>query len=131
MKLITRFKEKAWTLKNEIPALYLAWKHPVTPWYSKLLLALAVGYALSPIDLIPDFIPFFGYLDDLVVLPVLTAMAIKFLPDEILEECRIMAENSSDIQKKNRIAALVIILIWIMILSALIHYIYQRSIRPD
>lgn len=81
-------KERAKALKRDIPALFLALGRRETPWLPKLLAALAVGYALSPVDLIPDFIPVLGLLDDLLLLPGLVALAIRLLPGDILDACR-------------------------------------------
>jgi len=81
-------QEKAREVKVYIPALFLAMKKKETPWPAKLMAALTVAYALSPIDLIPDFIPVLGYLDDLLILPLLAAIAIKLIPISIMEECK-------------------------------------------
>ena len=94
MKLdIKSWKTKAKQLKTEVVALYLAFKHPGTPWYAKVLAALIIGYALSPIDLIPDFIPVVGYLDDFIIVPAGIALLIKIIPRGILEECRTKAQS--------------------------------------
>ena len=87
------FKERAKQLKSDIPAIFLAFKDKDTPIIAKILAAVTVAYALSPIDLIPDFIPVLGYLDDLIVLPALAALTIKLIPKEKFEECRIKAEG--------------------------------------
>jgi uncharacterized membrane protein YkvA (DUF1232 family) len=108
-------KNKSKQLKSEIYALYLVSKHPQTPWYAKVLAALVMGYALSPIDFIPDFIPVLGYLDDLIIVPAGIALLIKIIPRDILEECR--AKSQSDLfnrRHKNWIAAIVIVLIWLL-----------------
>lgn len=76
-------KARAQSLKSDIPALVLALKDPRTGWKARLLAALCVAYALSPVDLIPDFIPVVGYLDDLVVLPLLVAATVKFIPKDV------------------------------------------------
>ncbi len=81
-------QEKAQEVKVFIPALFLAMKKKETPRLAKLMAALTVAYALSPIDLIPDFIPVLGYLDDLLILPLLAAIAIKLIPISIMEECK-------------------------------------------
>ena len=78
------FKEKAKAIKIYIPALFIAMRRKDTPIGAKILAGITVGYALSPIDLIPDFIPVLGYLDDLILLPLLAAMAIKLIPDEVI-----------------------------------------------
>jgi uncharacterized membrane protein YkvA (DUF1232 family) len=85
---IRSWKTKAKRLRSEVYALYLASKHPETPWYAKAFAALIVGYALSPIDIIPDFIPVIGYIDDLIIVPAGISLLIKMIPKEILEECR-------------------------------------------
>lgn len=86
-------KEKAKQLKIDIPAVFLAWKDKKTPWYAKLLAALTVAYALSPVDLIPDFIPGLGYLDDLILLPLLVALTIKCIPKDAFDEYRTQAQD--------------------------------------
>ena len=109
------WKIKSKQLKSEMVALYLAYKHPRTPWYAKVLAGLIIGYALSPIDLIPDFIPVLGYLDDLIIVPAGIALLIKIIPRDILEESR--AKAQSDIlnkKPKNWIAAIIIALIWLL-----------------
>jgi uncharacterized membrane protein YkvA (DUF1232 family) len=109
------WKSKSNHLKSEIVALYLAYKHPRTPWYAKVLAGLIIGYALSPIDLIPDFIPVVGYLDDLIIVPAGIALLIKIIPKDILEESRVKAEYDLLNKKlKNWIAAIIIILIWLL-----------------
>jgi uncharacterized membrane protein YkvA (DUF1232 family) len=111
---ITSWKTKSKQLKTEVVALYLACKHPGTPWYAKVLAALIIGYALSPIDLIPDFIPVVGYLDDLVLVPAGIALLIKIIPGDILEECRAKAQSDlSNRKPKNWVAAIIIVLIWL------------------
>jgi len=75
-------------LKNEIRALYLAFRHPKTPLFAKIWVGCVVAYAISPIDLIPDFIPVVGYIDDLILLPAGIWVAIKMIPPEVLAECR-------------------------------------------
>jgi len=78
-----KLKEKAKQLKKDIPAVFLALKKKETPWYAKILAILTVGYALSPIDLFPDFIPVLGYLDDVIILPLMIAATIKLIPKDI------------------------------------------------
>jgi len=85
---MTSLKEKANQLKNETYALYLAFKDPRVPWYAKVLIAAIVSYTLSPIDLIPDFIPVIGYADDLILVPAGIYLVLKMIPEEVLEECR-------------------------------------------
>jgi uncharacterized membrane protein YkvA (DUF1232 family) len=80
MALLATLKQRARLLKSETFALYLAARHPQTPWYAKFLAAGIVAYAFSPIDLIPDFIPILGYLDDLILIPIGIALVIKLVP---------------------------------------------------
>ena len=104
-----KWKQKSRHLKIEIYALYLAYRDPRVPWYAKAFVALVVGYAFSPIDLIPDFIPVLGYVDDLVLIPLGVAVALKMIPEKIMEDCRIRSKEVM-IKKKpiNRVAAVVI-----------------------
>src|SRR5512135_1644616 len=106
------WKAKSRQLKTEIVALYLASKHPRTPWYAKVLAVLIIGYALSPIDLIPDFIPVVGYLDDLIIIPAGIALLIKIIPEDVLQECRSKAQSDS-LRRKHWVAGAIIILIWL------------------
>ena len=113
---IITIKEKAKKTKKEIGALYLAYKRPDVPFYAKLVTILVVGYALSPIDLIPDFIPVLGYLDDLILLPLGIACAIKLIPIDIMNKCRQQSENIFNENKpKNWIMGSIIICLWIII----------------
>jgi uncharacterized membrane protein YkvA (DUF1232 family) len=114
MKLLIELKRRARYLKTEIYALYLAARDPRTPWYAKLLVAGIVAYAFSPIDLIPDFVPILGYLDDLILLPMGIALAIKLVPDSVLAECRTQAQKISLPEKPVSWAAgAVIVVIWL------------------
>lgn len=108
-------REKARLLKGEILALFFALKHPATPWYAKLLVALVVGYALSPIDFIPDFIPILGYLDDILILPLGIAVTIRMIPPSVLDECRQQAAACRGALPRLWLAATVIVLLWLTI----------------
>ena len=102
-------------LRAETHALYLAARHPQTPWYAKLAVAAIVAYALSPIDLIPDFVPILGYVDDLVLIPLGIALAVKLIPSGVLRECRARArEQFADGAPASRRAAAVILAIWLL-----------------
>ena len=89
--MISKLKDRAHQLKAEVFALYLAARHPNTPWYAKLLIAAIVAYALSPIDLIPDFIPVLGLLDEIILLPLGIVLVLKMVPVEVMSECRARA----------------------------------------
>ena len=107
-----RLERWARKLKVEIYALYLAYRDPRVPWYARVFAALVVGYAFSPIDLIPDVIPVLGYLDDLLIVPLGIALAIRMIPPSVLAECREEARNAKD-RPVNKVAAVVVVAIWI------------------
>ncbi len=110
-------KEKLRQLAEDIPALCLAMKEKDTPFLAKILAGTAVVYALSPIDLIPDFIPVIGYLDDLILLPLLVALTLKLIPDETFERCREQARQMyQQGMKKHWYYMLPIILIWVILI---------------
>ena len=114
-------KERAQKLKSDIPAIFLALKDKDTPIIAKILAAVTVAYALSPIDLIPDFIPVLGYLDDLIILPALAALTIKLIPKEKLEECQIKAEGLWENGKpKKWYYAVPIVIIWVAVIWGIV-----------
>lgn len=94
-------------------ALYLAYKHPRTPWYAKVFAALVVGYVFSPIDPIPDFIPVIGLLDEMVVVPIGVLIAAKMIPADVFAECR---ERAKELAEKpvSRVAAVVVVCVWLL-----------------
>jgi uncharacterized membrane protein YkvA (DUF1232 family) len=119
------WKTKAKQLKREVYALYLASKDPRTPWYAKVLAALIIGYALSPIDLIPDFIPVLGYLDDLIIVPAGIVLLLKMIPKEVMEEARQKVRSLSEQEHpKKWIAGLIIVLIWVLTIYVMIKIIW-------
>lgn len=121
-----KLKAKMKILKNEVLALFLAYKRPDVSWYAKLVAIIVVGYALSPIDLIPDFIPILGYIDDLILLPLGIAIAIKLIPKDIMDECREQAKDIfKDGKPQNRIAAVIIVIIWLVIIGTIIYKIFN------
>jgi uncharacterized membrane protein YkvA (DUF1232 family) len=123
------WRERVHALKRESLALYLAARHPGTPWYAKLLVACVAAYALSPIDLIPDFIPVLGYLDDLLLVPLGIALAVRLVPADIMEDCRTRAaEAFATGRPVSRAAAVAIILVWIAAL-VLTGFIVARLVR--
>ncbi len=114
MSLLAELKQRARRLKTETFALYLVARHPGTPWYAKLFVAGIVAYAFSPIDLIPDFVPVLGYLDDLILIPIGIALAIKMVPPSVLAECRARAQETiSNGKRVSRVAGAVIVAIWV------------------
>jgi uncharacterized membrane protein YkvA (DUF1232 family) len=111
---------KVQRIKVETYALYLACRDPRTPWYAKLLAGGVVAYAVSPIDLIPDFIPVLGILDDLVIVPLGALLAIKMVPKEVLAECREKARDAMDLRASQRtkwLVAAIIVAIWCLVLA--------------
>lgn len=114
-------KEKAGQLNKDIPAIFLALKKKETPWYARFLALLTVSYALSPVDLIPDFIPVLGYLDDLMILPLLTALTIKLIPKDVLAQCRMeSAQLWNKGKPKKWYYALPTVFFWLIIIALII-----------
>lgn len=117
----TNLKERAKMLKKDIPAVFFALKHKDTPTAVKIVAALTVCYALSPIDLIPDFVPVLGYLDDVIILPALIALVRKLIPDDVFEQCRIESEEMwNDGKPKKWYYALPVVVFWILIILIII-----------
>lgn len=114
MRTIEKIKQKAVGLKQELTAIYLACRDPRTPWYAKALGVCVVGYALSPIDLIPDPIPILGYLDDLILIPLGVVAVRRMIPAAVLAECREKAKAEIQHKGKNWISAGIIVAIWII-----------------
>lgn len=114
--MIETWKQRARQLKAETYALYLAYRDPRTPWVARVVAAVVVGYAFSPIDLIPDFIPVLGYLDDLVLVPLGIWFALKLIPPAVMAESRTKAaEVMAEGKPFNRAAAVVIVAIWLLL----------------
>jgi uncharacterized membrane protein YkvA (DUF1232 family) len=121
--VLEKLKKHARHLKQETFTLFLASRDPRTPWYAKLLAASIVAYAFSPIDLIPDFIPIIGYLDDLIVIPIGIALVIKLVPESILADCRLKAKD--EIQNRKPVswfAGGLIIALWLLIALFLVFW---------
>ena len=108
-------------LKREVYALYFACRDPRVPWYAKALAGIVVAYAFSPIDLIPDFIPVLGYLDDLVLVPLGVLAVRRMIPPAVLAECRDRATQFEG-KPRNWTAAIVIVVIWLAIAIAAVHW---------
>ena len=127
MRVVERLKRWAGRLKVEVYALYRAYKDPRVPWYARIFAACVVGYAFSPIDLIPDPIPILGYLDDLVLIPIGIALAIKMIPPSILAEHRAQARAFAAKGKPvNRAAAAVVVVVWFS-MAALAFYLVAQQ----
>ena len=108
---------RAKRLKTDIPALFLSLKDKDTPVLAKVFAGITVTYALSPIDLVPDFIPFLGYLDDVILLPMLVALTIKFIPKDVLEKNRKQSEGMwKDGKPKKWYYSIPIVFIWFLII---------------
>ena len=131
MATLAGFKQRVRELKAETFALYLAARHPQTPWYAKLIVAGLVAYALSPIDLIPDFVPILGFVDDLVLIPIGVALALKLIPPSVMVECRAHAhEVVANGKPVSRIAASVIVVIWLGLAVLCIFWAYEAFSSP-
>lgn len=130
--MLEKLKQRARHLKAETLALYLAARDPRTPWYAKLLVAGIAAYALSPIDLIPDFVPVLGYLDDLILIPLGITLAIKLVPPSVLAECRKQAQETTKTGKAvSRGAGAVIIVMWLVLAALCIAWAYKTlKVQP-
>ena len=129
--MLQTWKRWAKTLKKRTLTLYVAYRDPRTPWYAKLLIAGVVAYAFSPIDLIPDFIPVLGYLDDLIIVPIGIAVALRMIPQEVLIDSQAKAELlASQGKPKNFVAAAIIVSIWLLI-AGLGMWLIFRAIRGN
>lgn len=123
---MNNLKERANQLKIDIPAIFIALRKRETPIIAKVFAGLTIIYALSPIDLIPDFIPVLGYLDDIIILPGLIALTVRLIPPNIFEECRIDAEELwIEGKPKNWYFALPIVLIWFLVVFIVIKEIWS------
>ncbi|MDZ4877941.1 MAG: hypothetical protein CLLPBCKN_007376 [Chroococcidiopsis cubana SAG 39.79] len=114
MTRLDKLKQQAKHLKAELYALYLAYREPRVPWYARIFVACVVGYAFSPIDLIPDPIPLLGYLDDLILVPLGIALAIKMIPADVMAEYRERVRSLQRHKPTNWLAAAVIVGIWLL-----------------
>jgi uncharacterized membrane protein YkvA (DUF1232 family) len=116
--LLADWKQRARRLKQETYALYLALRDARVPWYARLLAACVVAYAFSPIDLIPDFIPVLGYLDDLLIVPLGVALVLRLIPPAVMEECRARArELMAEGKPVSRTGAAIVIALWLLALA--------------
>jgi uncharacterized membrane protein YkvA (DUF1232 family) len=126
--MFARLKEWSRAIRRDIHALYLAGRDPRVPWYAKALAAAIAGYALSPIDLIPDFIPVLGYLDDIVIVPLGIALVIRLIPPAIMAEHRNLAAAAQD-RPVSWVAGVAIVCIWAVsiAMTGWLGYLYFRK----
>ena len=125
--MIEKRNKRIHKLQKETYALYIAARDPRVPWYAKLFLGLILAYAFSPIDLIPDFIPILGYLDDIIIIPAGIALALKMIPQEVMVDARRRADELFGKEKPiSRIGALIVISIWIIIAILVIWFITNQ-----
>lgn len=125
---LSKLKVRANRLKVDTYGLYFAARDPRTPWYARLLVAGVVAYALSPVDLIPDFIPVVGYLDDLLLLPLGIALAVRLVPDRVLCDSRVRAREVLETnQPTSRVAGIVIVSIWLAVAGLLALWLYTLA----
>jgi len=118
---MSKLQERAKKLKTDIPAVFLALKDSRTPWYARIIAAAVVVYALSPIDLIPDFVPLLGYLDDLIILPALIAWFVRCIPCDVLADCRRRAEGIwNDGKPEKWYYAVPFVLVWLTVIALIV-----------
>jgi uncharacterized membrane protein YkvA (DUF1232 family) len=127
--MLNQLKARARALKREAYAVYLAARDPRTPWYAKLLIFFVVAHTFSPIDLIPDFIPVLGYLDDLVITPGGLWLAVRLIPPEVMAEARAAAAGTSADRSVGRIGAALIVLVWLIGVVAIIYVVLHSTKR--
>ena len=122
MALFQSIRQWASRIKRDAVTLWFAYRHPGTPWFAKALAAFVVAYALSPIDLIPDFIPVLGYVDDVLLLPALIALNIRLIPADVLQECRAQADRwvkEQGAKPRSIAGAVIVVAIWIGLAAGL------------
>jgi uncharacterized membrane protein YkvA (DUF1232 family) len=122
---LEHWKARAKDLNREVMALYFAYRDPRTPWFARAWLLLVLAYAFSPIDMIPDFIPVLGYLDDLLLLPLGVLLAVRLLPAEVLADARLRAAENADAPRPVWMAV-VVILVWVVAAALVIALVWSR-----
>ena len=121
--MLKKLQARARELKREAYAIYIAARDPRTPWYAKALIFFVVAHTFSPIDLIPDFIPVLGYLDDLIITPGGIWLAVRLIPPEVLEEARATAAARSMDRSAGKVGAVIIISVWIMAAIGVLYFV--------
>ena len=128
--MLSHLKIWARTLGRDSHAIYLASRDPRVPWYAKVIAIAVAGYALSPIDLIPDFIPVVGYLDDLIIVPLGIWLVVSLVPDDVMAECRAQADTAGQ-RPASRAGMIAIITAWIVVALILARIGYISWTRPS
>lgn len=126
MQLREYMSERSGRLKREIASLHYACRDPETGVLPKLIILLTIAYALSPVDLIPDFIPVLGYLDDIVIIPALVYLSVRLIPADVMTRARLAAEEKPPVLTKKWLFPFLFILIWIALIILLVRFIKQR-----
>lgn len=128
--MIAKLKDRANLLKREAYALYIAARDPRVPWYAKVFMGLVLAHTFSPIDLIPDFIPVLGYLDDLIVTPLGIALAVKMIPAQVMIDARRQAAELMRQGKPiSRVGAILVISVWLIVIAAIVWLIIRTATR--
>ncbi len=117
---MSRLRERAQKLKTDIPAVFMALKDRRTPRLARIIAAVVVVYALSPVDLIPDFIPVLGYLDDLLILPALIAWCVRLIPLDVMADCRKRAEGAWEQKSEKWYYAIPFVLVWAAVIALIV-----------
>ena len=124
--MLTKLRNRARALKQEAFAIYLAARDPRTPWYVKALVFFVVAHTFSPIDLIPDFIPILGYLDDLIITPGGIWLAVRLIPAEVMAEARATAAAQGVDKSLGKVGAFIIIAVWIVAAAGIIYLVLSK-----
>ena len=123
---LNQLKDRARALKREAYAIYIAARDPRTPWYAKALVLFVVAHTFSPIDLIPDFIPVLGYLDDLIITPGGIWLAVRLIPPEVMEEARTIAATRAIDKRIGKVGAVIIIVVWMIVVIGIVYFVMQK-----
>ena len=123
---LQRLKYWAGRVRRDVLALYLAARDPRVPWYAKAMAALVAAYAFSPIDIIPDFIPILGYLDDLILLPLGIVIVIRLIPEDVMADLRRQAEERMLTRPRSAVGAVIVILLWLAAAVFLVWILFKR-----
>ena len=116
MNFFDQLRQRGRQLKHETHALLLAYRHPQTPWYAKAVAGFVLFNAFSPLDIIPDFIPVLGYLDDVILIPAGIAISLKLIPPDVMAECRAQAaEQAANEKPTNWLAGALVITLWVIL----------------